>query len=127
MALEVALQRKEKEFVGSVILCPVRGIKAPLSHWLACRSAQREAAEQEHRTSQVLWVPGVRMLKRKFPKPEASGSPRAKRARQLDRDRESLQQRGHRVARSQVEGIPSAWRLQVFDRESLVEPGTQIN
>ena len=66
------------------------------------------------------------MLKRKFPEPEASGSPRAKRARQLDRDRESLQQRGHRVARSQVEGIPRAWRLQVFDRESLVEPGTQI-
>ena len=66
------------------------------------------------------------MLKRKFPEPEASGSPRAKRTRQLDRDRESLQQRGHRVARSQVDGIPSAWRLQVFDRESLVEPGTQI-
>ena len=64
------------------------------------------------------------MLKRKFPEPEASGS--AKRARQLDWDRESLQQQGHRVARSQIEGIPRAWRLQVIDRESLVEPGTQI-
>ena len=65
------------------------------------------------------------MLKRRFPEPEASGGS-AKRARQLDRDRESLQQQGHRVARSQVEGIPRAWRLQVIDRESLVEPGTQI-
>ena len=65
------------------------------------------------------------MLKRRFPEPEASGGS-AKRARQLDWDRESLQQQGHRVARSQVEGIPRAWRLQVFDRESLVEPGTQI-
>ena len=50
------------------------------------------------------------MLKRRFPEPEASGS--AKRARQLDWDRESLQQQVHRVARSQVEGIPRAWRLQ---------------
>ena len=63
------------------------------------------------------------MLKRRFPEPEASGGS-AKRARQLDRDRESLQQQGHRVARSQVEGIPRAWRLQIIDRESLVEPGT---
>ena len=47
------------------------------------------------------------MLKRRFPEPEASGGS-AKRARQLDRDRESLQQQGHRVARSQVEGIPRA-------------------
>ena len=65
------------------------------------------------------------MLKRRFPEPEASGGS-AKRARQLDRDRESLQQQGHRVARSQVEGIPRAWRLQIIDRERLVEPGTQI-
>ena len=65
------------------------------------------------------------MLKRRFPEPEASGVS-AKRARQLDRDRESLQQQGHRVARSQVEGIPRAWRLQIIDRERLVEPGTQI-
>ena len=58
------------------------------------------------------------MLKRRFPEPEASGGS-AKRARQLDRDRESLQQQGHRVARSQVEGIPRAWRLQIIDRERL--------
>ena len=64
------------------------------------------------------------MLKRRFPEPEASGG--AKRARQLDWDRESLRQQGHRVARSQVEGIPRAWRLQIIDRERLVEPGTQI-
>ena len=65
------------------------------------------------------------MLKRRFPEPEAKGGS-AKRARQLDRDRESLQRQGHRVARSQVEGVPHAWRLQVIDRESLVEPGVRV-